>query len=256
MAVPFMSKVDYERFKQLDFRKFVDLARDPTLSKYEKIGFPDSYRAGYEAAIFADIRVKLPNLAQPNQAVLDIGPGCSDLPGMLIELCDQAGHELVLVDSHEMLTLLPDRPFVRKISGLYPACGGELTSYHERINVILCYSVLQYVVVDADVFDFLDLSMSLLAAGGAMLIGDIPNESMRERFLKSEAGIAFRRQFSSAGAPQAGDMDRTGRRKIDDGLVLALLARARAAGAHAYVVEQAPGLPMANRREDILIRKP
>jgi len=38
--------------------------------------------------------------------------------------------------------------------------------------------------------------------------------------------------------------------------VLAVLAHARAAGMHAFVVPQASGLPMANRREDILIGRP
>jgi hypothetical protein len=38
--------------------------------------------------------------------------------------------------------------------------------------------------------------------------------------------------------------------------MIALLLRARAAGADAYIVPQDPALPMANRREDILIRKP
>jgi hypothetical protein len=39
-------------------------------------------------------------------------------------------------------------------------------------------------------------------------------------------------------------------------VIVAILSRARAAGADAYVVPQAPNLPMANRREDILIRLP
>jgi hypothetical protein len=44
--------------------------------------------------------------------------------------------------------------------------------------------------------------------------------------------------------------------QMDDSVVLALLARARAQGFHAWVMPQAVDLPMANRREDILIRKP
>ena len=44
--------------------------------------------------------------------------------------------------------------------------------------------------------------------------------------------------------------------EIDDGVVLGLVARMRAAGFHAFVVPQAPDLPMANRREDILIIRP
>jgi len=43
----------------LTFDDFRRLATDATLSPYEKIGFPDEYREGYEAAIFADIVAKL-----------------------------------------------------------------------------------------------------------------------------------------------------------------------------------------------------
>jgi hypothetical protein len=44
--------------------------------------------------------------------------------------------------------------------------------------------------------------------------------------------------------------------KIDDAVVLEILRRARDKGFDAYVVPQSDGLPMANRREDILIVRP
>ena len=44
--------------------------------------------------------------------------------------------------------------------------------------------------------------------------------------------------------------------QIDDTVVFALLQRARAQGFDAYVLPQNPKLPMANRREDILITRP
>ena len=43
---------------------------------------------------------------------------------------------------------------------------------------------------------------------------------------------------------------------IDDAVVFALLQRSRLAGFDAYVVPQDSALPMANRREDILIIRP
>jgi hypothetical protein len=39
-------------------------------------------------------------------------------------------------------------------------------------------------------------------------------------------------------------------------VVFAVLQRARAAGFHAYVLPQPAHLPLANRREDILIVRP
>src|SRR5689334_7532847 len=53
---------DFSRFENLTFEQFRRLALDARLSKYEKIGFPDSYREGLEALIFEDIRSKLTNL--------------------------------------------------------------------------------------------------------------------------------------------------------------------------------------------------
>jgi hypothetical protein len=43
--------------------------------------------------------------------------------------------------------------------------------------------------------------------------------------------------------------------QIDDGVILGLVARMRAAGLHAFVLPQGPDLPMATRREDILIMR-
>ena len=66
-----------EKSKELTFDEFKSLAGDESLSAYEKIGFPNSYRHGKEELIFQDIVRKLPNLNKDGQTVLDIGPGCS-----------------------------------------------------------------------------------------------------------------------------------------------------------------------------------
>jgi hypothetical protein len=243
-------------WRALDYAGFAKLAGDERLSKYERIGFPDSYRQGFEEKIFADICAKLPRLRERGLNVLDIGPGCSDLPGMLIETCRRQGHRLYVIDSPQMLAQLPDGPFIEKRPGLFPTCRNAVADLQGRIDVMLCYSVLHYVFVDANVFDFIDVSLDLLAGGAEFLIGDIPNVSKRRRFFATERGIAFHREFTGSdtlpdlqlGAPMRG--------LIDDAVVLGLLSRARAGGADAYVMPQDAALPMSNRREDILIRKP
>jgi hypothetical protein len=245
------------RFAGLDFEGFRRLAGDPTLSKYERIGFPDSYRAGYEQSIFADIRTKLPALEQQAKVVLDIGPGCSDLPRMLIVLCRSQGHQLVLVDSSEMLALLPEGPGIHRVHGPFPACRAEVNAWVGRVDVLICYSVLQYVFLDGNVFDFVDAAAALLAPRGRMLLGDIPNASRRRRFLASAAGEQAHRIYT--GDPEVSPDMRFNTPvpgEIDDAVVLGLLARARSAGLDAWVVPQPASLPMANRREDILIERP
>jgi len=247
------TEIDWNR---LDFLGFARLAEDPSLSKYEKIGFPDSYRAGYEETIFADLKAKLPRLSERGLTIVDIGPGCSDLPRMIIELCRAQGHRLCLIDSEPMLRQLPDEPFIEKRAGLFPRDLQVVSDLKGRVDVIICYSVLHYVIVDANPFDFIDLAIELMAPGAEFLIGDIPNVSKRRRFLASDAGIAFHKAFTGTDTMPDLQSKASVAATVDDAVILDLLARARVAGVDAYVVPQPPGLPMSNRREDILLRKP
>jgi cyclopropane fatty-acyl-phospholipid synthase-like methyltransferase len=251
-----MDRDEYQRFANLSFDDFRRMALDSSLSNHEKVGFPNEYREGKEQAIFNDIRSKLTSLNDRDKIVLDIGPGCSGLALMLIDLCRSNGHSLILVDSQEMLSQLPDSAGVRKIAGYYPHCAGLADEFHARVDVILTYSVLQYVFANANVSDFLEQSLALLAPGGEMLIGDIPNISKRKRFFSSPAGIRFHQDFMQTQGQPEPILNQVEPRQIDDAVVFSLLTRARQTGFDAYVVPQRPDLPMANRREDILIRRP
>ena len=245
-----------KKFEGITFEDFKRFATDETLSKYERIGFPNSYRQGQEAEIFSDIHRKLPNLDAIDRLVLDIGPGCSDLPMMLIDLCRAKNHCLHLIDSAEMLALLPDDSFITKTAALYPNCSDVIEALHGKVDVILCYSVLHYILTDVAFFRFLDISLSLLAPGGQMLIGDIPNVSKRKRFFASETGVRFHQIFTKTSERPKVEFNTIENDQIDDAVVFSLLQRARAQGFDAYVLPQGSYLPMANRREDILIVRP
>ncbi|HEY0006598.1 MAG TPA: hypothetical protein VGB17_17585 [Pyrinomonadaceae bacterium] len=251
-----MSPNNYQRFENLAFDDFRRMAKDDSLSRYEKIGFPDAYREGKEELIFQDITAKLSSLNSSHKTVLEIGPGCSELPLMLIELCRRNGHTLMLVDSEEMLAQLPDEPFIKKIAAYYPRCEDLFAEFHERVDVILAYSLLHYVFVESNLWEFLDKSLGLLAHAGEMLIGDIPNVSKRTRFFSSPAGIKFHQDFTGTEETPEVVFNQIERQRIDDAVILSLIMRARNAGFDAYLLPQADALPMANRREDILIRRP
>ncbi|HYU53322.1 MAG TPA: class I SAM-dependent methyltransferase, partial [Gemmatimonadaceae bacterium] len=201
-----------------------------------------------------DITAKLPALLTPRRLVVDIGPGCSDLPRMLIELCQRMDSSLVLVDSAEMLAQLPDDPAVQKAMGRFPA-EVSLHEYDGRVDVVIVYSVLHYVFEHEDVTAFLNRSLALLAPGGAMLLGDIPNVSKRRRFFSSDAGVAFHRHFTGDKSVPPASLTEIEPGKIDDAVVLSLLERAREKGFDAYVLPQRSDLPMANRREDVVIAR-
>ena len=243
-------------FDNLSYEDFRRMAADPALSAQEKIGFPDSYREGYEEVIFSDIIGKLPNLQARSKTILDIGPGCSGLPKRLIGHSATREHTLVLVDSPEMLAHLPDGAGVIKVPGFYPDCERTLDAWKGKFDVILCYSVFHYIFVEAGFWKFLDYSLELLADGGQMLIGDIPNISKRKRFFCSAAGVRFHQSFTGTTDVPEVDFRSVETNRIDDAVILGMIMRARAQGCDGYWLPQPRALPMANRREDVLIVKP
>jgi hypothetical protein len=243
---------------QLDYEAFRRLAVDASLSEHEKIGFPPAYREGFEDAIWSDILTKLPALAsEDGLKVADIGPGCAGLPRRLIALCAERRHRLVLADSPEMLAQLPDGPGVAKCAGLFPSNAAEVAvALGGPADVILCYSVLHYIYVDSNLFDFIDAVVAMLSSGGRALVGDIPNHSKRRRFFATERGQAFHNAFTGSDQPYEIAYDTPAPGKIDDAVLTGLIQRAQAAGCDAYLVPQGAGLPMANRRDDLLLMRP
>ncbi|MCY7353812.1 MAG: class I SAM-dependent methyltransferase [Lysobacter sp.] len=250
------NKEDLTRFATLGFEDFRRLASDKSLSAYEKIGFPDSYREGKEPEIFADILRKLPRLDREGAVVLDVGPGCSDVPKMLIRHAGERRQELHLVDSAEMLDQLDDAPGVSKTAAFFPDCPELLERLAGRVDAVIVYSVLHYIFVDTNLWRFLDTTLRLLAPGGSLLLGDIPNVSMRKRFFASDTGKRFHREFTGHDEDPEIQYNQIEPNCIDDAVIFAILQRARSAGFNAYVMAQPAHLPLANRREDIVITRP
>jgi SAM-dependent methyltransferase len=250
------SRIDWTQYEGLSYEAFRRRALDPSLSASEKVGFPDALREGAEDEILDSIATLVELRGRSGLLVVDIGCGCGRLTLQLIELCGAQGHELVLVDSAEMLGQLPDAASVRKMPGRFPDPAVQMDECLGRADAVIIYSVLQLVFVEASIFEFVDAALELVAPGGALLIGDVPNISKRKRFLASERGVAFHRAFMDAAENPDVDFNVIERAKIDDAVVLGLLARARAQGFDAYVLPQSPDLRFANRREDVLIRRP
>lgn len=255
-----MSNTSYPppHLKNLSFADFRRMATDETLSAAERIGFPDDMRAGYETAILSDILTKLPAVADTGRTVLDIGLGAGLLGQEIVAHCVRQRHALFAVDSDTVLDQLPQSQGFVKMPGQFPEIP-NLENYDlpaTGFDAVIVYSVLQHVFLEASVFDFVDTAMSFLAAGGQMLIGDVPNVSMLKRFLSSEKGIVHHHAFMQSAEPPEVQFNRLERGRIDDSVVLGILARARAAGYDAWIVPQPESLPFHQRREDIVIRRP
>jgi hypothetical protein len=252
-----MKPDDPGKRQRVTYDDFRGMAKDPTLDKYAKISSSAKNRLGREALMFDDIRRKVPALDRTGKTILDVGPGCADLPHLVIGQCERAGHRLLLADSPEMLDQLPDRPFITKIPGHFPDdCRETLATLAGKVDGIIAYSILHYVIPGYDVFDFFDSMLALLAPEGALLVGDIPNVSMARRFFASERGVRFHQANMKTTAPPDVRFNTLEPGSIDDGVVLALMLRARSAGFHAYVVPLPDALPLANRREDLVVVRP
>jgi len=244
-------------YRVKSYETFRERARNPTLSLNEKCGYPEVLRSGQSESIFADIASKLTTLMKSEIRILDIGAGCSDLTHYIIEMTGRHNQFLTVIDSPEMLRLLPNRgPHLTKIAGRFPGGIKSAEKILGSFDAILAYSVAHYVFLDASLFAFIDAAVQLLTKQGQLLLGDIPNAKMRKRFMASEEGKAYHK-IHYPRLPEPNVVFNTlSPGEIDDGVLLGLVARMRAAGFHAFVVPQAADLPMANRREDILIIRP
>lgn len=244
-------------YKKITFDTFKNLAKNNKLSIHQKVGFPNEYRDGFEEHILLDILAKCNTLSHNGGITLEIGAGCSYLPVNLEKLGNAIGKKTIFIDSKEMLEELKCSDAALKIAGCFPEMPEFIEQYKGSIKTIIAYSVIQYPFIEGNIFRFIDSSMSLLCDGGEIFLGDVPNISMRKRFFASESGINHHRKFtgSDTDTPQV-EFNKVETGEIDDSIVLGIIARCRSSGFHAWVLPQGVNLPMANRREDILIRKP
>ncbi|TYQ25762.1 class I SAM-dependent methyltransferase [Pseudanabaena sp. UWO310] len=237
----------------LSFDDFKKLANDPNLSPFEKVGFAAPHRQESEQNIFPDILSKISLLNQHGKTVLDIGCGCSLPTFQLIDYCKKMGSRLVLVDSEEMLSNLPDDSLIEKSNHEFPHSQSFIDKWSLQVDVIICYSVIHHIYLHQNLFTFIDKALSLLRDGGQMLIGDIPNFPKKKRFLSSEVGKAFHKKWSGEESPQINWLEPHD--QIDDSLLIHLMLRYRSMGMETYLLPQKNGLPLNNTREDLLICK-
>jgi hypothetical protein len=232
-------RVEPARFSGLTYDHFRSMAVDPTLSANEKIGMPDPARLGFDLSILADILQKIPLLTRHGQTVVDIGSGCGTFAHHFIAYCSGLEHNLVLVDSPEMLAHLPDPSNVHKVTGRFPANEASIKDQIlDGANVVLVYGVLSAVFLDSNPFLFVDRAAALLRNGGHLLVGDVPNASKLRRFLASDAGARYHKTYMrTEEAPSIGAFDPP-IDGIDDGVILGIIDRMRRRGFDAYVAGQ------------------
>ena len=81
-------------------------------------------------------------------------------------------------------------------------------------------------------------------------------DSKRKRFFASDTGVKFHQEFMKTTEIPLVKFNQIEHAQIDDSVVMGIVQRARQQGFDAYLLPQSNSLPMANRREDILIIRP
>lgn len=254
-----MASEDYiHSVDKVTFEQYKAMAKNNNLSMHEKIGFPDEYREDYTEKIFADILGKLPAIKQNKKKIADIGCGCDTLAHSMIRKCEENEHDLYLLDSEEMLALLPEKQKsnIHKIPGRFPKDDKFISQHINSFDAILIYSVLHTITLEDNPFLFIDYAVELLAPGGRLLLGDLANRSKRRRFFLSPKGIRMHQEYTHSNEIPKVNLQELDIGRVDDTLIFAIIQRYRMAGYETYLLPQNEDLPMATRREDILIVKP
>jgi len=237
-----------------DFNHFKKLAKNNNLKSYEKVGRKKIHigKENKEKNIFNEIKKKLD--IKKKTVICDIGCGCS-LPALnLINFAKKNNNKLILVDSKEMLNNLPNYKYVKKIACKFPNCKKFIRNHSKSIDNIIIYSVLHYVKLD-NIFNFLDNAVLMLKINGKILIGDIPNVDKKRRFLSSDFGKKFFRNWSGGKDVPKIDYDKLRKESINDKIVINILKRYRRRGLDTFLLSQGKGLPFNMTREDILMKK-
>ena len=225
--------------KYSDFKR---LACNNNLSSKEKVGF---LARDNEELIVPNLALNMPRLNNRNLAVLDIGCGCSRPVKDIINLSKVNGHNLYILDSKEMLDNLRDGPY-NKIAGRF-----ENVTFKVKFDIIIVYSVLQSVYIESNIYNFIDSCVGLLKSEGELYLGDIPNSSKQNRFVKSSTG----KKFIKINGLQSNLHNAISENRMDDSILVNILLRYRLQGFNSYLLPQDNRLPYSNVRDDILIQK-
>ncbi|HEY8158144.1 MAG TPA: class I SAM-dependent methyltransferase [Methylobacter sp.] len=208
-------------------------------------------------SIVADVVRKLEINSQ--SSMLEIGCGV----GLLLTPLSRQVARAVGVDHEQCIERykefgVPNN--VELIPGRWPLV--ELT---ETFDSIVVYSVMHYLKDPEEAFQFIDKALLSLKNNGKLLLADIPNGDMFQRFKSSEIEEKVTKEYRTLKALHENDETQAQSSifssamesvtYLDDGFVLSLLKDLRRRGYDAYILPQPRELPFSYSREDILIWK-
>lgn len=220
-----------------------------------------SHDSGKEQAIWHDIKSKV-DFARA-RTFLDIGCGYGPMTHMALRDGLQQNSSCHFFDIPEVIenlkTQSPASPLLHFHGGVFPTDASPLAGLRGRCDLILAYSVIHYT---SEPMAFVTAAVELLAVGGRLLIGDLPNIHKKGRFLASDRGRAFEASYRKVPLEQvpvyADQFDYINRGlnqnpAISDDFVAEVFTQFRRRGFDVYLLPQHEGMPFGFTREDILI---
>lgn len=235
----------------VSFKNYAAVAENGDLHDTEKAG-RYAFQADAERCLLTELLNKLD--LQPTDQLLEIGCGPGNL---IIPLAHFVAHA-VGIDNQAAIDRLHARaPLAANLEGI---AGDFLTLQipNGRFDKILIYSVLHYLSSADEAILLLDRALSLLAPGGRLLLGDLPNQDRKRRFGASGVGQRTAQKWQNNLATHGSHaFDNLPADPclitIDDKLILRLISHIRKKGYEAYLLPQDKRLPFGYTREDILV---
>lgn len=202
-----------------------------------------------EKRIVFDVIEKLK--IQTSDNLLEVGCGTGNV---LIPL-SFATKNSVGIDNKNAINKLINRA---KLDNLKGVIGNFLefdTSNLGKFEKVLIYSVLHCLSDKETVYSFVDKALKLLNNNGMMLLGDIPNISLKERFLNSNSGKEFSKCWEKRMENNKTNISFEPFNAIafDDNSIFELMQHIKNQGYKAYLLPQPSNLPFGHTREDILV---
>jgi 2-polyprenyl-3-methyl-5-hydroxy-6-metoxy-1,4-benzoquinol methylase len=182
--------------------------------------------------------------------LLDIGCG----PGLIARMLAPRVKRVVVLDHPNIIRHL--RPKVRGRNISLIAGDFMSTNFKRQFEKVIIYSVLHYLSTPEDALAFVDKACSLLKPGGRLLIGELANRDLKDRFANSAAGKRFDKTWQKTKGRVMKPIDDPEHFPINDAFVLDLQRHLRAQGLHAWLLPENPALPFGNTREDLLVARP
>ena len=221
---------------------------------------------GKETEIWKDILQKL--RPGPSTSFFNIGCGFSYLSDLCADYCRMQNIRLTIMDDQEILAKIrmdwptADVATTEFLEGYFPSAYPWHDWAERKFDSILVYSVVHY--VDEPVA-FVMRVAQLLASGGRLLIGDIPNPNKRARFLSSEFGRKFQAQYEKVDISQIPSFKNADaylaehgsqlNMRVGDSFVEQITKACHASGLEVHVPPQDHKLPFSYTRDDILISR-